>query len=83
MQERHEIRVMPCGEGWVVECNELCQPIVFLTGALAERHARTMAVAMAHAGFDVRLLVCDRQGSTVAGGRYFAVKPEGVWLSIA
>jgi hypothetical protein len=43
MEGHHEIRVRPCGDGWAVECNDICQPIVFLSGGRAEQHGKTMA----------------------------------------
>jgi hypothetical protein len=58
MPDKHEIRVKPCGDGWTVECDEVGQPILFITGGRAEHHARAMAAAMAKAGCDVRLLIC-------------------------
>jgi hypothetical protein len=82
MPDKHQIRVKPCGDGWTVECDEVGQPILFITGGRAEHHARAMAAAMAKAGCDVRLLICDRKGDVVAIGRHFSMRPDGVWISV-
>ena len=83
MEEGRSITVEPCGEGWTVRCDEVCEPVIFLSAARAEQHAKVLAVAIARSGSDVRLRVTDRDYSVVGAGRYFAIGPRGVWLSLA
>jgi hypothetical protein len=58
------ITVKPVGErNWMVEYSGAANPLVFLTGAMAERAARSLAETLANAGRPSRISVYLRDGS--------------------
>lgn len=54
------LSVRPTTGGWTVESSEGVEPMMFLSGGLAERCARTLAQTLARAGARVRLVIRDR-----------------------
>ena len=62
------IRVKPIDGGWTVEADPALCPLVFLSGAAAERQAIVLATAMARQGELLRVIIHDRTGA-VAGTR--------------
>lgn len=61
--------------GWAVSSHLIDGPMMFLSGARAERHARRLGVAAAAAGRDVEIAVHDRQDTLVAAIRLSARAP--------
>jgi hypothetical protein len=59
------LRVRPASGGWKVESTAGVEPMMFLSGARAERSARALAQTMARAGRRVRLVIEDRSARVV------------------
>lgn len=66
------VSVMPVDGGWRVEGPEAGGPLMFLSEAVAEQHAHSIARRLAEWGQDVRVLVHDRYAALMATARYFA-----------
>lgn len=60
-----QISVAPIPGGWLVHASLIDNPLVFLSGAQAERAARRLAQAAAAAGFAVALEISTRDGCVV------------------
>jgi hypothetical protein len=60
------------GGGWSVAWDGVGQPMLFLSGARAEAHARALALRLCDAGEDVDLTVRDRARVLVGSARYRA-----------
>lgn len=58
-------------------CGPDLEPLMFASGATAERAARRLAACLAHLGDDVRLEIHDRRDGLVAHIRVFADGPAG------
>jgi len=65
------LRVRPAAGGWKVESTDGVEPMMFLSGARAERSARALAQTIARAGKGVRLVIEDRSAQVV-GAMSFA-----------
>jgi cell division protein FtsZ len=72
MWRDHIIIVAPVDGGWTVRCDEDMQPLMFLSGARAEEHARTLAQRFAGMGDDAEVVIHDRQDTLVGATRYRA-----------
>jgi hypothetical protein len=57
--------------GWSLETG-VSQALMFLSGAAAERTARTIAQRISEAGIDVSISVTDRAGELVSVIHYYA-----------
>jgi len=60
------ISVRAAAGGWAVECGLIAGPLMFASGACAEREARLLARAATRVGRCVELAIHDREGSLVA-----------------
>jgi hypothetical protein len=65
------ISVSRCAAGWRVH-GDLFEDLKFYAGARAERVARRLALAIAHAGRDARVSVYDAQHLLVGSFHYYA-----------
>ncbi len=72
MTRRHDIAVWPVGGGWSLDCGPGLEPMMFLSGARAEAHARALALRLSEAGGEVQLTVRDRSRTLVGQTRYLA-----------
>ena len=72
MNNRHQIAVAPVDGGWSLHCDCGLEPMMFLSGARAEAHARALARRLSQAGEDVELTVRDRSRTVVGQQRYYA-----------
>jgi hypothetical protein len=72
MWRDHLIKVAPVDGGWTVRCDGDMQPLMFLSGARAEAHARNLAKRYAGFGDDAQVVIHDRQGAVVGSTRYWA-----------
>ena len=71
MTHRSNIIVAPVeGGGWSVAWDGMSQPMLFLSGARAESHARALAGRLSQAGEDVELTVRDRAQVLVGAASY-------------
>ena len=61
-----KIVIRPLDAGWTVEMDQLDAPMVFKSGAQAERAARALAERLIEAGEDAELVIHLRDG-TLAG----------------
>jgi hypothetical protein len=66
------ILVGPVEGGWAVACEAAGEPMLFLSGARAEAHARALAVRLSHAGDEIDLVIRDRSQAMVGSVRYRA-----------
>lgn len=57
--------------GWSLETS-MSQALMFLSGAAAERTARTLAQRISEVGVDVSINVTDRAGALVSVIHYYA-----------
>lgn len=78
-----EILVLPADGGWSVQAEFADAPLMFRSGARAEKEARVLAGRVAAAGRDVQVMVHDRGGALVGTFRYFAVDPGGLEMDRA
>jgi hypothetical protein len=68
---RHvDITVGPVAGGWAVVCDQISEPMVFLSGGRAEAQARALARSLSQAGKHVSLKVHDRAQALVGATRY-------------
>lgn len=58
--------------GWSLACDAGLEPVVFLSGARAEAHARALASRLSEAGDEVRVTVSDRSHSLVGSMLYLS-----------
>jgi hypothetical protein len=72
MQREHVILVGPVSGGWTVQCDGGMQPLMFLSGALAEEHARALAQCLTRTGDDAEVVIQDRRHMLVGATRYRA-----------
>lgn len=56
------VQVRPSGDWWIVQSDGLSAPLLFASGARAERTARQLALAWAASGADALLDVRTRPG---------------------
>lgn len=56
------VEVRPSGDWWIVQSDGLSAPLMFSSGARAERTARQLALAWANSGADALLDVRTRPG---------------------
>jgi hypothetical protein len=76
MARQHHIAVAPVEGGWSLACDEAgLEPMMFLSGARAEAHARALARRLSAAGGEVQLTVCDRSRAVVGSTHYY---PDGL-----
>lgn len=68
----YRISVTPVAGGWTVRYDEELQPVMFLSGARAEQHARALARRISESGHDAQVLVHDRSFALVGATRYAA-----------
>ena len=61
-----KIIIRPLDAGWTVELDQLAEPMVFKSGAQAERAARALAERLIDAGENAELTIHLRDG-TMAG----------------
>jgi hypothetical protein len=66
------IAVRPVPGGWAVDCPFAGQHLLFLSGAAAERKAKSLALCAAGAGLDAEVRVYDRRETLVGTSRYSA-----------
>jgi hypothetical protein len=59
------VRVKPVQGGWLVDNNAAVMPLVFSSGASAERSAKRLARVVAHGGDQAQVVVHDRAGTVV------------------
>lgn len=64
------ISVAPVQGGWRMEAPICGQPLMFRSGACAERQARGLALRLAELGYDTRLEVRDRRDAVAGRFRY-------------
>jgi hypothetical protein len=64
--EQLVISVKAAPGGWVVSSSVLAAPLMFLSGARAERQAQCLGHALALTGRRVEIAIYDRQDSLVA-----------------
>lgn len=64
--ERLVIEVRPAAGGWSVSAEVVAGPLMFLSGARAEREACRLARAASAGGREAAVLVHDRSGRLVA-----------------
>lgn len=69
------ISVAPVQGGWRLEAAVCGQGLMFLSGACAERQARTLARRLAGLGYDMRVEVRDRRNAVAGCFRYPATPP--------
>lgn len=62
MGREHLITVEPAAVGWRVALDDL-QPLMFLSGAQAEQHARGLAARLRGAGGRAKLTIRERGGA--------------------
>lgn len=67
------ICVVPLGEGWAVEQEDLAESLVFISGGRAEAAARKLARATSRAGMSAEIVIHDRNGQVVGRQRYSRV----------
>jgi len=72
MTHQYSIVVGPVEGGWALDCDAIQAPMLFLSGARAEAHARALATRLSEAGDDVELIVRDRACVVVGLARYAA-----------
>lgn len=65
--------------GWRLDCDLPLEPLYFRAGSCAERAARRLACALGVAGHEVRLVVLDRAGQSVAVERFSSSSPRRQW----
>ena len=70
-----KITVRPLDAGWTVELDKLDAPMVFRSGAQAERAARALAERLAEAGESAELVIHLRDGTLA--GRFVAAAAAG------
>ena len=70
------ICVGPVPGGWRVETALCGQALMFLSGASAERQARSLARRLAGLGYDMRVEVRDRRDVVAGSFRYRAAEPR-------
>jgi hypothetical protein len=69
--QQYSIVVGPVeGGGWALDCDAIRAPMMFLSGARAEAHARALALRLSQAGDDVELTVRDRACVVVGLAHY-------------
>jgi hypothetical protein len=64
------LSVRPAAGGWTIESSGGVEPVLFLSGGVAERSARALAASLAEAGARVRLVVEDRASQVVGTAEY-------------
>lgn len=64
------ISVAPVQGGWRMEAPICGQPLMFRSGACAERQARGLARRLAQLGYEIRLEVRDRRDAIAGRFRY-------------
>lgn len=69
--ERETLVIRAADVGWSLKTG-LSQALVFLSGAAAERTARTIAQRISEAGIDVNISITDRAGHLVSVIHYYA-----------
>lgn len=74
------ITVKPVQGGWTVEAGLSAYPLVFLSGAKAERTARRLAQLVAAQGDDAEVRIHDRRSAPVGSFLYRAafLRPDEV-----
>lgn len=72
MSPQRIVLVTPVAEGWAVSAPDI-EPLVFRSGARAERHARALAAGLAQAGEAVQVRVLDRSRTLVGTQHYPAM----------
>jgi hypothetical protein len=69
---QHTVGVHAVQGGWEVDCSFSASPLMFLSGAVAEAKARTLAACAAAEGFDVTMEVHDQRDHIVATLHFYA-----------
>lgn len=64
------LSVRPAAGGWTIESTEGVEPLLFLSGGVAERSARALAATLAESGAHVRLVVEDRASRVVGTAEF-------------
>jgi len=70
MHRHFEISVSPVAGGWAVGCSGSLQPMLFLSGARAERQARDLARRLCAGGDHAQVRVHDRRDDLISATRY-------------
>jgi hypothetical protein len=76
MSEMVRIFVMPVEGGWSVDCAMIAMPLMFLSGAQAEKKARALGVFLSRLGSDAMVFIHDRQKALIGTAHYFAPDEE-------
>lgn len=67
-----EVVVSAFGDGWLVKAPAGLEPLLFRSGARAEREAEGLARALTAAGRDIKVVVLDRSGQLAGSKRFWA-----------